>query len=70
MAVWEHDMADYRVQDSCRVAIVSQGTLGHAGARKPIFVTSWKRVIDQAARLKVCLAGSSPQGGYTPFQCA
>lgn len=62
--------SDYHDQDSCRVAIVSQGTLGAIGARKPIFVASWRRIMDQAARLRVCLNGNSPQGGYTPFQSA
>ena len=59
-----HDTAD-----SCRVALVSEGSTTHYGAIEPIFVATWKDVINQALQLKICLYPGSSQGGYTPLAC-
>ena len=59
----------YDTADSCRVALVSEGSTTHYGATEPIFVTTWKHVINHALQLQTCLFPGSSQGGYIPLAC-
>lgn len=55
------------MQESCHVALMSQGRASGPGVVNAMFTANWKDVIDKSVPLRTCLAFN--WGGWTSFQC-
>ena len=57
---------------SCRIALMSQGN-GNGDVFTPLFVSSWRSVLDQAVKLHGCAVpravGQRSQGGFVSLLC-
>ncbi|KAF6232617.1 hypothetical protein HO173_009285 [Letharia columbiana] len=46
---------------------MSEGRPAQPGVVAPLFPTTWRNVVDQAAQLSACFAGGQAKGGYVPL---